>query len=58
MFPERLVTDDANDARYIGQTDLRYELRVPRRPPFCLVVDWVAAAIIAVEIVAGVHFHH
>jgi len=28
------------------------------RPPFCLVVDWVVAAIIAVEIVAGVHFHH
>jgi hypothetical protein len=27
-------------------------------PPFCLVVDWVAAAIIAGEIVAGVHFHH
>src|SRR5947208_346121 len=27
-------------------------------PPFCLVVDWVVAAIIAVEIVAGVHFHH
>jgi hypothetical protein len=26
-------------------------------PPFCLVVDWVAAAIIAVEIVAGVDFH-
>jgi hypothetical protein len=26
-------------------------------PPFCLVVDWVAAATIAVEIVAGVHFH-
>src|SRR5436190_1372112 len=26
-------------------------------PPFCLVVDWVAAAVIAVEIVAGVHFH-
>lgn len=26
-------------------------------PPFCLVVDWVVAAIIAVEIVAGVHFH-
>ena len=25
-------------------------------PPFCLVVDWVAAAI--VEIIAGVHFHH
>jgi hypothetical protein len=27
-------------------------------PPFCLAVDWVAAAIIAVEIVAGVQFHH
>lgn len=27
-------------------------------PPFCLVVDWTAAAIIAVEIVAGVPFHH
>ena len=27
-------------------------------PPFCLVVDWVVAAIIAVEIVAGAHFHH
>ena len=25
-------------------------------PPFCLVVDWVAAAIIAVEIAAGVDF--
>ena len=26
-------------------------------PPFCLVVDWVAATILAVEIVAGVQFH-
>jgi hypothetical protein len=26
-------------------------------PPFCLVVDWVAAAVIAVEIVSGVEFH-
>jgi hypothetical protein len=26
-------------------------------PPFCLVVDWVAATVIAVEIVAGVQFH-
>jgi hypothetical protein len=25
-------------------------------PPFCLVVDWVAAAIIAIAIVAGVEF--
>jgi hypothetical protein len=27
-------------------------------PPFCLVVDWTVAAILVVEIVAGVHFHH
>ena len=27
-------------------------------PPFCLVVDWVAAAVIAVEILAGVSFEH
>ena len=27
-------------------------------PPFCLVVDVVAATIIVVEIVAGVQFHH
>jgi len=27
-------------------------------PPFCLVVDWTAATIIAAGIVAGVRFHH
>lgn len=27
-------------------------------PPFCLVVDWTVAAIIAIEIVAGTNFHH
>jgi hypothetical protein len=26
-------------------------------PPFCLVVDWVVAAILVVLIVAGVDFH-
>jgi hypothetical protein len=26
-------------------------------PPFCLVIDWVAAAIIAVAIVAGAGLH-
>ncbi len=26
-------------------------------PPFCLVVDWVVAGIIAIEILAGVRFH-
>src|SRR5437763_8143143 len=25
-------------------------------PPFCLVVDWIAAAAIAAEIIAGAHF--
>jgi hypothetical protein len=27
-------------------------------PPFCLVVDWVAAAILIMLIAAGVDFHH
>ena len=27
-------------------------------PPFCLAVDWAVAAIIAVEIIAGVDFQH
>lgn len=27
-------------------------------PPFCLVVDWVAAAILVLLIDTGVHFHH
>jgi len=26
-------------------------------PPFCLVVDWVAAAILVVVLAVGVHFH-
>jgi hypothetical protein len=26
-------------------------------PPFCAAVDWVVALVIAVEIVAGMHFH-
>lgn len=25
-------------------------------PPFCMVVDWIVAAIIVIEIVAGLHF--
>jgi hypothetical protein len=25
-------------------------------PPFCLMVDWIAATVIAIEIIAGVHF--
>jgi hypothetical protein len=27
-------------------------------PPFCLVVDWLVAAILIVLIAAGVDFHH
>jgi hypothetical protein len=26
-------------------------------PPFCMFVDWVVAAIIVIEIAAGLHFH-
>jgi hypothetical protein len=27
-------------------------------PPFCLVIDWVASAILVVLIIVGVDFHH
>ena len=27
-------------------------------PPFCVAVDWVAAAILVLLIATGVHFHH
>jgi len=27
-------------------------------PPFCLVIDWVAAAILVVLLAVGVDFHH
>jgi hypothetical protein len=27
-------------------------------PPFCFVVDWVAAAVLVVLIATGTHFHH
>jgi hypothetical protein len=27
-------------------------------PPFCLVVDWTVALILAIEILAGLQFHH
>ena len=27
-------------------------------PPFCLVVDWVAAAVLVVLLAIGVDFHH
>ena len=36
----------------------RYVAQTRWWPPFCLVVDWVAAAIIVLEIAAGVRFHH
>ena len=26
-------------------------------PPFCATIDWLVASIIAIEIIAGVHFH-
>jgi hypothetical protein len=37
----------------VGLTSLRKLAGSPR----CLVVDWLAAPIIAIEIVAGVQFH-
>jgi hypothetical protein len=36
----------------------RYVANTRWWPPFCLVVDWVAAAILVLLIATGIHFHH
>jgi hypothetical protein len=41
----------------LWQQRRRYVANTRWWPPFCVVVDWVAAAIIVLEIAAGVHFH-
>jgi len=35
----------------------RYVTQTRWWPPFCLVVDWIVALVIALEIAAGVHLH-
>jgi hypothetical protein len=45
-------------SRISGNTEASLLANTRWWPPFCLVIDWVAAAIIAVEIVAGVPFHN
>jgi hypothetical protein len=39
-----------------GSTGAHFVANTRWWPPFCLVVDWVVAAIIAGEIAAGMHF--
>jgi hypothetical protein len=43
---------DAWQERYQFVTDTRWW------PPFCAAVDWLVAAILVIEIAAGVNFHH
>jgi hypothetical protein len=45
-------------AKDLWQHRTQYVANTRWWPPFCLVVDLAVAAIIAVEIVAGVQFHH
>jgi hypothetical protein len=47
----------AHGVKDLWQHRTRFVANTRWWPPFCLVVDVGAAAIIAVEIVAGVHFH-
>jgi hypothetical protein len=47
----------AHGFKDLWQHRVRFVANTNWWPPFCLVVDWVAAAVIAAEIVAGVHFH-
>jgi hypothetical protein len=45
-------------AKDLWQHRTQYVANTRWWPPFCLVVDVTAAIIIAIEIVAGVQFHH
>ena len=45
-------------AKDLWQHRTQYVANTRWWPPFCLVVDVVVAAIIAIEIVAGVQFHY
>jgi hypothetical protein len=45
-------------AKDLWQHRTQYVANTRWWPPFCLVVDVAAAAIIAIEILAGVQFHH
>jgi hypothetical protein len=44
-------------AKDLWQHRRRYVAQTRWWPPFCLVVDWIVALVIALEIVAGVHLH-
>ncbi len=44
-------------AKDLWQHRRRYVAQTRWWPPFCLVVDWIVALVIAMEIVAGVHLH-
>jgi hypothetical protein len=44
-------------AKDLWQHRRRYVAQTRWWPPFCLVVDWIVAVVIALEIAAGVHLH-
>jgi len=44
-------------AKDLWQHRRRYVAQTRWWPPFCLVVDWIVALVIALEIAAGVHLH-
>ena len=44
-------------AKDLWQHRRRYVTQTRWWPPFCLVVDWIVALVIALEIAAGVHLH-
>ena len=44
-------------AKDLWQHRSRYVTQTRWWPPFCLVVDWIVALVIALEIAAGVHLH-
>ena len=49
---------DGHGAKDLWQHRTQYVVNTRWWPPFRLVIDLAVAAIIAIEIVAGVQFHH
>lgn len=48
----------AHGLKDFGQERYHYVANTRWWPPFCAAVDWLVAAVLVIEIAAGVDFHH
>lgn len=50
------ATKEPSGLKDLWQHRTRFVANTRWWPPFCMVVDWIVATIIVVEIAAGMHF--